>query len=233
MPYETQERLPRLSLPQGVTQTRMASRQASLPEGIELAFCPTGPGGGIDPTCGKGGNTVAKAAMKDVIDAADEVRFRDVGPTENALEGETNTWIIDEEDGLVDAVYNFETKSGRRFHVAIEDEELTFEDDQGSLTKTGKGEAFEIFTAVSKATLAYIQEENPPIITFSASGRGRAKLYERLAHSVAALHPKYTLKSETVENTTYFELANSEAAEDEDEDAYEDDDEYEYDDEED
>ncbi len=32
-----------------------------LPEGLELAFCPTGKGGGVDPTCGKGGPKAAKA----------------------------------------------------------------------------------------------------------------------------------------------------------------------------
>lgn len=40
-------------LPKGVTRIK-----TTLPKGITLAFCPTGPGGGIDPTCpsGKGGS---------------------------------------------------------------------------------------------------------------------------------------------------------------------------------
>lgn len=32
----------------------------ALPNGVELAFCPTGRGGGQDPTCGSGGNAATK-----------------------------------------------------------------------------------------------------------------------------------------------------------------------------
>ena len=51
----------------------------TLPEGVtfEFAFCPTGKGGGVDPSCGSGkGESGKSVAMPDSLDADGNAKKR-------------------------------------------------------------------------------------------------------------------------------------------------------------
>jgi len=90
----------------------------------------------------------------------------------------------------------FRTRSKREFTITASTSrhagtEITFEDDSGSYRKTGMGEAHEVFTNVLAGLSLLVAEKKPPMMSFSASGESRQRLYDRLAKSMLAQHPEY------------------------------------------
>lgn len=81
--------MPRLSLPPGVVEAKAKTSTKSLPKGvISLAFCPTGPGGGVDNSCSSkdgGGGSARDALVKERDEIMKQiVAARQAGKTPSA-----------------------------------------------------------------------------------------------------------------------------------------------------
>ena len=116
-------------------------------------------------------------------------RFRDVA----VPDGEWGT----DEDG--DGVYRFKTGAGDEYtinavwadHGGVKIPDVQFSDAKGSFKVTGSGHAFEVFTKVVPAVVAFLLHEDPPAATFSAAEPSRRRLYDRLVKTVAGSIPGY------------------------------------------
>lgn len=111
------------------------------------------------------------------------------------------TWCRDADD---DRVYPFETSSGDRYeavmaltggkfvgHPVVD---FQFTDESGSHKITGKQGArgaLEVFAKVTPAAVAFVKEESPPVVTFSAAEPSRQRLYDRLVKTLATAVPEY------------------------------------------
>lgn len=62
---------------------------------------------------------------------------------------------------------------------------LTFIDDERSDEITGRGNSFKVFATVAEITRDFLKRRHPRMLTFSANETSRAKLYGRLAQSLA------------------------------------------------
>jgi hypothetical protein len=105
------------------------------------------------------------------------------------------------------SIASFKTPSGRQFHVSFEEDaeyedgewrvheaDIAFTDDRMSTKLSGKGEAFSIFQAVGRAVSEYIDAETPMSFTFSATGKSRITLYDRMSKMLKSLFPEYKLE---------------------------------------
>ena len=105
----------------------------------------------------------------------------------------TDTWFRSS-DGRE---FKFETSDGRGFSIYANEgqkaghdvTDISFADNSGSFEITGKGSAFEVFSNVVPAVVAYIKRENPSVVTFAAKGKSRQKLYDRLVSTVLGVQP--------------------------------------------
>ena len=85
--------------------------------------------------------------------------------------------------------YKFKIKD-REFTVEFvskndaDDYELIFSDEEGSLDKTGKGDALSVFTTVFDITKQFIKSHNPKIIRFTAKN-DRESLYNTLSKKLS------------------------------------------------
>lgn len=97
-----------------------------------------------------------------------------------------------------------ELKGGRLFTVTARSSErlpavgekysktvISFKDDSGSYDATGKGSAHEVFGKVVPAVAQYVEKYKPDVVEFSASGKSRVGLYDKLIKTVASLSPDY------------------------------------------
>lgn len=127
-----------------------------------------------------------------------------------SIETEHNKWYVDS-DG--DGVLTFETDSGAEYKVSavynynpsgtpIPD--MQFSDNSGSFKVTGAGEAFQVFTKVVPAMVAYISKKDLPVATFSAAEESRQKLYDRLVKTVASIVPGYFAAYVNKGTTRYY-----------------------------
>ena len=64
------------------------------------------------------------------------------------------------------------------------DYELIFTDDEGSIEKTGKGDAFSIFSTIYNIIKNFIKSHDPKVIRFSAKS-DRESLYDNLSNNLA------------------------------------------------
>jgi hypothetical protein len=189
-----------------------AFRQLDKVRHTNNVFCPTGEGGGIDPTCsppGSGTVAGAKSAKKRIAkDVEVELRanISKVKFSYGQVVEDLNTWLNDEE-------LNFKTTYGRKFTVHAKKLPLagskavdfSFYDDRGQYLQTNRGEAVSIFSNVVSAVGAYINKHDPSIITFSAEGESRQKLYDRLTKTMSALFPDYKASyAKTPFNREYY-----------------------------
>jgi hypothetical protein len=114
----------------------------------------------------------------------------------------TNVWQKDE-DG--DFIYRFKTKAGTSY--LIDAVNTTFKDydvmeisfankdvekarDQFSIT--GSGSAHEVFRHVVPAIVAIIDKESPDTISFTAKGKSRQSLYDKLVKTIAMVLGDYS-----------------------------------------
>lgn len=117
-------------------------------------------------------------------------RFYEDNPERFQSEEQLGKWVISPRG---ESQFSFKTSDERRFDVNVYDRELgagiktsdvQFSDDTGDFGVTGKGKAFEVFGQVVPAVVAYIKHEDPPVVTFSAYGKSRQRLYDRLVATV-------------------------------------------------
>lgn len=121
-----------------------------------------------------------------------------------------NTWVKSK-DGS--DILHFTTKSGRQFEISTHDSSMSgldvksiqFSDDAHDFHKTGKGEAFEVFSKVVPAVKAWVDKTNPEKLHFSAQGLSRQKLYDRLVKTLLKLDPtRAALLSDSGVNKHYL-----------------------------
>lgn len=120
-----------------------------------------------------------------------------------------------------DGIYKFNTKKGETYKVAAvnrkvrqgygelsgkEVPDLQFSDQYGRFGITGSGGAFEIFSKVVPALVAYVQKKDIPVATFSAAEESRQKLYDRLVTTVAESLPEYAAVAVVNGDTKYYVL---------------------------
>src|SRR5690606_38241480 len=103
-----------------------------------------------------------------------------------------NVWGRDKNG---DHVYGFTTSQGEFYKATVFNEKTSygmmknfvFEDEDGSFSKTGKGNALEVFRTISAAATAYVKKEDPDFLTFTAAGKSRQTLYDRLVRTLAGI----------------------------------------------
>lgn len=124
--------------------------------------------------------------------AADAIQF-----TDEVVNGRNKTFDIWGKDEYGNRTYLFKTPSGSYEMNMIGDHlpTLQFEDASGDYHVTGAGGAHEVFSKSSAAFVAYLKHENPESVQFSAEEKSRQKLYDRLAKTVAAIQPGYSVIS--------------------------------------
>lgn len=164
-------------------------------------FCPTGEGGGIDPTCKPGGKAgIKERRIADLHTAADAVGHTSkvtIGSGGDILH--PNTWG---KDGHYDGhSLGFTTTAGSDYVVSIAKtvplkaglpaHELVFQDMHGDTDITGAGGAVEVFRKVSAATLSYVKTYEPAALMFTAAEESRVKLYDRLTSTLGVAMPEY------------------------------------------
>jgi hypothetical protein len=189
--------------------------QLSFPAGISLAFCPTGEGGKVDNSCSPENKGTGKPKIKrqpgakGLEEAANKIKFNDIDQVSDLNYGELplDTWTRtqdyydfdpededSEEEILVSVEYRMPFMVGdRRFTLAMIDEldgytDIQFEDDKGKMEISGEGGAHEVFSKVAVGVESWIKKQEPSGLSFSAQGRSRIKLYDRLARTLSARH---------------------------------------------
>ncbi|MDE2095610.1 MAG: hypothetical protein KGL39_00005, partial [Patescibacteria group bacterium] len=116
-----------------------------------------------------------------------------------------------------DAELWFNTSSGARYritavktHYEFEGqrvEDIQFADEAGRFSITGKAGAagaLEVFTNVVPAVVAYVKHHDKDVVTFSADGPSRQRLYDRLVKTVLSVMPDYFAVSEMRKDTRYY-----------------------------
>lgn len=105
--------------------------------------------------------------------------------------------------GEYERVYRFETSDGRAYDVQVYKPHnnivpagahaltMQFMDSNGEFSVTGAGQAHEVFSKVSAAAVALIQNENLDALTFTAAEKSRQRLYDRLVKTIARVMPEY------------------------------------------
>ncbi len=118
--------------------------------------------------------------------------------------GAKDVWGKDgEDDEGKDSAFQFTTASGNTYTIVADlktDErmsdypvmEFTFSDAKGLYGVTGAGSAGEVFSKVTAAIVAMVKQQKPPVITFTATGQSRRKLYDRMTKTVASIFPDYS-----------------------------------------
>jgi hypothetical protein len=114
--------------------------------------------------------------------------------------------------------FNFDTSDGRTFNVGatkvdrfgLNGADITFSDDQGNFKITGKGAAFEVFGNVVPAVVSYIKNEDPDIVTFSAAGKSRQRLYDRLVSTVLGTEGGRFAKRYDSHDTRFYVVGKNE-----------------------
>lgn len=105
-----------------------------------------------------------------------------------------------------DSTLRFETSSGRTFDIdvwsdpkdkihGVVPKQLVFKDESGSFSKTGRGEAIEIFGKVSAAAFSYMENEQPELLMYTAAEESRQELYDKLTKTIGAGFPEYSAVS--------------------------------------
>lgn len=99
------------------------------------------------------------------------------------------------------SLYAFETQGGGQFFIHAQREkvagtdvkqhEIEFTDGEGEMGVTGAGSAHEVFGKVTGAVAAYIQENEPDVVTFTAEEPSRRRLYDRMVKTFGAAFPDY------------------------------------------
>lgn len=173
----------------------------------------------VDPNRARTRTTTSRApteysvSTKALLRAADAVPFNDARWTTDAREDtitsrDENAWNA-RTPGWFSSVYTFRVGEQRRkFEVKITGETLSFFDDRGSISRTGKGDAVEVFRNVNVATIAYVKEKKPEMLRFSAVGDSRVKLYSRLSARLGELYPgsKVQIKTSAGADTGEFRI---------------------------
>lgn len=142
--------------------------------------------------------------MQAVVEAAEKIPF-----TKDRIfldgRGPVDVWGLDE-DGA-DPTYQFVTSAGKRYGMVVatseepvRNKEIIFSDENDEIGITGAGNATEVITKVSVATVAYLKKKQPKIATFSAAGNvegdgagesSRASLYEKLTKMISMIDKSY------------------------------------------
>lgn len=123
----------------------------------------------------------------------DEPRYSGV----DKREGE---WQKDD-DGYV---YSFRTSADRLYEINVIESgrtlpggvtvpEVQFSDARGEFGVTGAGGAREVLSTVTSAVVAYALRKDPTGFAFTAAERSRRSMYDRLAKTVAAVLPDYSV----------------------------------------
>ncbi len=94
----------------------------------------------------------------------------------------------------------FETNKGSEYSIDVYKQtmmgapvhDIQFSDSSGSFAVTGAGSAKEVFGKVTTALLSHLQKENPTAASFSAAGKSRQSLYDKLTKTIAVALPEYT-----------------------------------------
>lgn len=122
-------------------------------------------------------------------------------------------WCRDRDN---DDVLKFKTSAGNTYEVFSHKgptqrtfngkriPDIQFRDQAGSFDITGSGSAFEVFSNVVPAVIAYVKKNDSDVVTFSAKGKSRQKLYDRLVKTVLAAMPDYFGASEDKGETRYY-----------------------------
>ena len=135
--------------------------------------------------------------VRDNYDSSDDRRewlrnWYDENYSERGGIEKENVWGRDK-DG--DRVYGFTTSQGQFYKATVFNEKTSygmmknfiFEDEDGSFSKTGKGNALEVFRTISAAATAYVKKEDPDFLTFTAAEKSRQTLYDRLVRTLAGI----------------------------------------------
>lgn len=145
-----------------------------------------------------------------------------------------NTWVTDGEGRKGDMTLGFETKSGRRFNINTLNRtqggqavtEIQFSDENGDFQVTDKGEAFEVFSKVAPAVVAYMQANPDAVVYFSAAkspatyqaagairkndGLSRQRLYSRMTDTLLSVDSsKFKLEKDYGYAKGYILVPNS------------------------
>lgn len=160
---------------------------------LSKAFCPTGPGGGVDNSCGGGGKSRSSDAVREISDKAGQIRFTETDESQGGTLPD-GVWGMDRSGHA----FHFTTPGQRRFTVNVADSDefmsvagsrpqvVSFKDESGEYNATGKGEAFSVFSHVVPAIVAFIKEKDPPVLVMTAKGESRQRLYDRLVKTMLA-----------------------------------------------
>ena len=152
-----------------------------------------GPGGGD----GEDGGEILDEAKK--IKYVDSGHRGPVSESGEYYEQPPKTWVKYDNG---ETILKFKTKSGREFsaHSVVwgkgtkeERMEVAFKDDAGSMERTGRGEAFQVFRNITPAIVSLINNTSQKRYTFSAEGSSRVSLYRKLASATKAALPDYNV----------------------------------------
>jgi SPP1 gp7 family putative phage head morphogenesis protein len=129
-----------------------------------------------------------------------------------------STWCRDENG---DGILKFTTEGGRAYEVlavqqdvaGIDIPDMQFRDDSDSFTITKAGHAFEVFSHVVPAMVAYVKKRDLQAATFSAAEPSRMRLYDRLVKSVTSVLPDYFAASVDKDEHRYYLIGKREERE--------------------
>lgn len=180
---------------------RFWEKSKSVGDLVGNVFCPTGEGGGIDPTCKPGGTKgVRQKRIEDLKTAAASIEHTTL-PTVDRTGATVQKGKWGKDLWQKGHAYSFDTSTGNTYEVSIQDsvplkagvtvKELVFYDHEGGTDITGAGGAVEVFRKVSTATLAYVLKHEPPAIMYTAAEESRVKLYDRLTSTLGVAAPEY------------------------------------------
>lgn len=96
-------------------------------------------------------------------------------------------WERDEDDSSSEWEFEFEIEyhSMQKLRKTLPDEYI------GPYDITGTGDAFRVFATMIAIMKDFIQNQDPPMITFIATEKSRVKLYDRFAKEVTKAFPSY------------------------------------------
>jgi hypothetical protein len=125
-------------------------------------------------------------------------------------------------DGMGQAAYGFSVSGGREYEILVtrdaqfegvdvESDFLQFLDENDSYKVTGAGKAHEVFSQVVPATVSYIKEAKPSVLTFTAAEPSRQRLYDRLVKVASATLPEYKAYSQDDESSRRYVVVHRSA----------------------
>ena len=105
-------------------------------------------------------------------------------------------------DGSGDNSFYFQTSKGAEYQVwdqssrlnnsDLKWREIGFNDDSGSFSVTGAGNAVEVFSKASASVVSLLKNKDYPVASFTAAEESRQRLYDRMVKTISSVLPEYS-----------------------------------------